>query len=190
MQVVMAAVLLATIGLAALLARSRQQATAFAGKPHLTDTLAIRLPKKWRVFQDPEEPGQLPTKVVATEMAMASNPRTIVVYQTAVSSESSEEVLREYLSREPGDLGGAEPFDVLDHPGVIARFDSIVAIPEDPLGRAELIPGWYAAAVVPNAGPGNSNLGVVVGVYGETAAGPPGRGLVRQVADGLSVRAR
>jgi hypothetical protein len=159
-------------------------------KPHLTEHLAIRLPKGWNVDQEGDD---LPVSVSAVartregpiEDASVKELRLVGVYQTVAASRTAAVLLGSYLSDQQGELGTARPFSILGSDGVVARFEAYHA---DEAGRIHRIPSWYAAAVVPGAGPGGADLGVVLTAQGLGTDGPAGRRLLRQVADGLSVR--
>jgi hypothetical protein len=190
MQVTMFGVLLATIGLAALVARSRERAVAveLETKPHLTDQLAIRLPKGWTPEQDSFD---LPIKVTSHERA-AGNPdkeRVVTVYQTDTPPGTAQDLLKQYIGQTPV-LGEAGTFLLLGEPGAIASFDRLDMDSDFGFGPTRLVPGWYAAGILQGKGPGGRDLGVVIAVEGEPAAGPAGRRLVRQLADGLIIRGR
>ena len=188
MQVTMSGVFLATLGLAALVARSRERAAAveLETKPHLTDRLAIRLPKGWPLSQDSLE---LPIEVVARERVVGKpeKSRDLTIYQTDTPPGSAAALLQQYIGSTPGVLGEPDAFMLLGEPGVIASFDRT---DPDEFGYApsRYLPGWYAAGVLAGKGPKGGDLGVVIRVEGITTAGPAGRRLVRQVADGLALR--
>jgi hypothetical protein len=191
MQLTLLVALLCTLGLATLVARSRERAMAveLTAKPHLTPQLAMRLPKGWPVEQNGDE---LPITVIAREPA---NPpslksRRIVVYQTLAPTGGAEQLLRRYLNKRGGESGSFQSFEILGQPGVLARFEMRVPEPNDPYERQRLVPTWYAAAGLRGAGPKGADLGVVIGVEGYTTAGPAGSQLIRQIADALSVRKR
>jgi hypothetical protein len=189
MQLMLFVVLLCTLGLAALIGRSREWAIAveLTAKPHLTPHLAMRLPKGWLVEQDADE---LPITVTAQSANDQSNKsRRVVVYQTLSSAGGAEGLLRRYLNERRGEAGSFRSFDILGHAGVLARFEMKVPEPNDPFDRIR-VPSWYAAGVLPGAGPQGADLGVVIGVEGYTTAGPAGSRLIRQIAGALSVRKR
>jgi hypothetical protein len=193
MQATLAGVLLCTLGLAALVGQSRERAMAveWAAKPHLTEYLSIRLPKGW----EPDERGDglpllvsatAPLKEGASRVTEIKEARGVVVYQTEVLPPGgAEALLRQYVADTPGNLGRPRRFDVLGEAGVIVRFEAHLA---DEYGQFVQVPGWYAAAVLPTAGPGGGPLGVVLGAKGLGADGPAGPRLLRQLADGLGQR--
>jgi hypothetical protein len=191
MQVTMFGVFLATLGLAMLLAQSRERAVAveLETKPHLTDYLAIRLPKGW--LPPDQDAFELPMEVVSKERTNGNldKARVVAVYQTDAPPANAEALLKRYIGRSQGQLGELEPFMLLGEPGVIARF-WVQVVPDDAMEGGKLIPAWYAAGILPGKGPKGGDLGIVIGVHGMPAAGPAGRHLVRQVADGLILRGR
>jgi hypothetical protein len=191
MQFALAVVLLATLGLAWLLAGARERASTveFADKPHLADPLKIRYPRGWQVEQEPIE--GLPTIITFTEpmRSRRAMPRTLTVYETPSDNKSAEQMLRSFLSDKPGELeGSVGPITFLDNPGVILRYVLEAPVPNDPLGRSIEVPGWFAAAVVPHGSPDGRDLGVVVGLTGDGAMGPAGRRFVERVTGGLTCR--
>ena len=99
-------------------------------------------------------------------------------------------MLRRYLNERGGESGSFQSSEILGQPGAMARFEMLVAEPNDPYERRRLVPSWYAATVLPGAGPNGAELGVVIGVEGYTTAGPAGSQLIRQIADALTVRRR
>jgi hypothetical protein len=189
MQVTMSFVFLATLGLAALVARSRERAAAvdLEAKPHLTDPLAIRLPKGWQLTQDQDE---LPVEVVSRERVVGKpeKAREIKIYQTDKPPGSPEALLKHYIGATPGVLGELDTFILLGEPGVIASFDHVDLESDFGYGPTRYLPGWYAAGILPGKGPKGGDLGVVIYVEGVPVAGPAGRRLVRQIADGLALR--
>lgn len=190
MQITMLVILLASLGLAALLGRSRERATAveLSAKPHLTDRLGIRYPKGWAPHQD-RESDELPLTVTWTEDPKAGllDARGVIVYQTDAPG-PPDQLLGRFLVERGGELGRMRPFTILGHPGVIVRFERALPLPDDPRGRSIALPAWYAAVVVPDAGPEGRPLGIVIGVEGFATAGPAGQRLLRQLADGLTIR--
>jgi hypothetical protein len=134
----------------------------------------------------------MPVTVTAIEQLPAKqessrDPRDAVIYELVTSSADPADLLRLTLSDNRGRAGTLSRFEILGHAGYIMRYDAYKPVPNDPFGRYLVVPGWFAAAVVPGAGPEGKNLGVVIGVEGYDTAGPAGRGLIRQLADGLSL---
>jgi hypothetical protein len=188
MQIAMFIVLLSTLGLAALVGRNRDKAIAveLTAKPHLTPRLAIRLPKGWFVEQEGDE---LPIKVTARESVdpPLKEARGVVVYQTVSTPPgTAEELLSTYLNNLSGEAVSVRPYNIFGHLGVLVRFE--LAVPNDRLDRITLVPAWYAAGLVPGAGPNGADLGVIIGVQGYRTAGPAGSRLIRQIGDGLRLR--
>ena len=102
MQATLAGVMLCTLGLAALLGRSRERAMAveWAAKPHLTEYLAIKLPKGWAVDERGDGLPLLvsataPLKAGANEITEIKEARGVVVYQTEVVPPGGAEGLPE-----------------------------------------------------------------------------------------------
>jgi hypothetical protein len=121
------------------------------------------------------------------ESEQTRGPREATIYEVATNAKDGADLLRLTLSDTRGHAGSLKRFDILGQPGYILRFDARKPVPNDPFGRDIMIPGWFAAAVVPGAGPGGQPLGIVIGVEGYDTAGPAGWRLVRQLADGLSL---
>jgi hypothetical protein len=191
MQLTVAVVLAACLGIAGLLVHNRERALAVdltTSPMSYGGWLDVRLPKGWRSQWAPDE---LALKLVATERLPESeqtrDPREATIYETATNAKDGAELLRLTLADARGRAGSLKSFEILGQPGSIVRFDARKAVPNDPFGRDIAIPGWYAATVVPGAGPGGQALGVVIGVEGYDTAGPAGWRLVRQLADGLSL---
>jgi hypothetical protein len=188
MQVTMFAVLLATLGFGALLARSRERATAvhLTDKPFLTDRLALRYPRGWDLRQESDD---APVRVLEPRKVGGggSEPRVLILQQGKAPGGTAEALLTHHMASVQGKLGALETFDMLGQTGVLAPFELFEQISEAEIQR---VPGWYAAAVVPGAGADGGDLGVVLAVRGPAAAGPAGSQLLRQVADGLSLRRR
>jgi hypothetical protein len=191
MQLTVAVVLAGCLGIAGLIVRTRERALAV----DVTTTamsyggwLDVRLPKGWKSQWDTDE---LAIKVVATERLPESeqtrDPRQATIYEVATNAKDGAGLLRLTLADMRGRQGALQPFNILGQPGYIFRYNARKAVPNDPFGRDIVIPGWYAATVVPGAGPGGQPLGVVIGVEGYDTAGPAGWRLVRQLADGLSL---
>ena len=188
----MAGVLLATVGAAALLGRSRERrwAVELKSKPHLTPHLAMRLPEGWQV--DQTDPDATPLIVTATQRDPdGDDVRVVEVVQfsTAVPT-TAPELLATYLSVRPGVAGASRPVRFLGQPGVLVPFVWHYRQPGNPLSPTIEVPEWYAATVVPRAGQDGADLGVVVGLgQGAGAGGPAGARVVAQVASGLALRA-
>jgi hypothetical protein len=192
MQVTLALVLAATLGLASLLARGRERTLAveLSSDPIELDVLNVRLPKSWASKQIKT---QLSSTVLATEQLPAEQrdrrePRLAVIRAMPTSSNDPADVLRQTLSDTRGRPGKVSQFQLLGQSGLLLRYDTYKPIPDDPFGRYTPVPGWFAAAVVPGAGGHAKPLGIVIGVEGYDTAGPAGRRLVRQLADGVSLQ--
>ena len=191
MQFTLAIVLAACLGLAGLIGRARERVLAVELRAHPMSYggwLDVRLPKGWRPQWESDD---VALKVVASERLPRTDevrdPREVIVYQIATDAKDGAGLLRQTLADVRGRPGSFKSFDILGQSGSIVRFEARKALPNDPFGRDIVIPAWYAAAVVPGAGPGGRPLGVVIGVEGYDTAGPAGWRLVRQVADGLSL---
>jgi hypothetical protein len=191
MQVTLAVVFAACLGVAALIVRSREQAMAVELRTQRMSYggwLDVRLPKGWNKQWETDEQA---VKVVATERLPeteeARDPRQATILEIATNAKDGADLLRQTLSDARGRAGSLQRFEILGQPGSILRFDARKAVPNDPFGRDVVIPGWYAATVLPGAGPGGRPLGVIIGVEGYDTAGPAGWRLVRQLADGLSL---
>jgi hypothetical protein len=187
MQVTMIVVLAGTLALAWFVAQSRAKAAIveLQPKPFFAGNLAIRLPKTWRVDQAGEA---VPIKVTAEETETAkAGQRIAVVYQFPTVNKKADEFLRERLSDDVDQLGALRPFSFLGQAGVIARYQGLHPIENDAFGRSVKVPGWYAATIVPGAGPEGRDLGVILGLEGFGAAGPAGSRLMRQLADGMTL---
>jgi hypothetical protein len=191
MQVTLAVVLAACLGLAGLIARSRERVLAI----ELTSTamtyggwLDVRLPKGWgRTWDNGTQVVKIVTSERLPRTEETRDPREATIYEIATDTKDGAELLGLTLSDTLGSTGAIQSFEILGQPGAIVRFDARKPVPNDPFGRDIIIPAWYAAAVVPGAGPGGRSLGVVIGVEGYDTAGPAGPRLVRQLADGLSL---
>src|SRR5687767_14219447 len=100
MQATMAGVLVATVGAAALLARVRERrwAVTLLATPHLTERLAMRMPRGWHV--DQTLPGEEPLTVTATQGSPGGEDlRMLKVVQLPVVAEvDAAGMLAEYLS--------------------------------------------------------------------------------------------
>lgn len=191
MQASMVGVLLATVGAAALLARVRERrwAVTLTTTPHLTDRLAMRLPRGWRV--DQTLPDEAPLTVTATQGAAGEDGlRVLEVVQFPVDADvEAEGVLAEYLATQPGIAGSPEPFGFLGRPGVVVPFVHQERHPLAPHITIGEWPEWYAATVLPSSAGGGQNLGVILHLGGRAAGGPSGPATLRQIADGLTPRA-
>ena len=148
----------------------------------------VSLPKGWRTQwgNDDSELTLVMTERLP-EKERTRDPRRATIFEMGTNAKDGAELLRLTLSDTRGHAGALGKIDILRQPGSIIRFDARRAVPNDPFGRDIVVPGWYAAAVVPGAGPGGQALGVVIGVEGYDTAGPAGPRLVRQLADGLSL---
>lgn len=191
MQATMVAVLAAMLGAAALLARrqERRWAVELKSTPHLTPRLAMRLPKGWTVEES--EPGAVPLTVTAVQQAREGGGvvRFVEVVQFPTDVDDGATLLRAYLAGRPGVAGSEQPFSILGRPGALAPFVSYdLGLPEAHAPPVEATE-WYAAAVLPTAGREDQGLGLVLRLGGAGAGGRSGRGMLRQVADGLAVRA-
>ena len=195
MQVTLAVVLLATVGLAALVGRSREQATAveLADQPIRVGRLEVRLPAAWETASDGGAAlTKLPAAITAEERrgGVLMGGRTVTIQQSSHPAvRSPEDVLRHYLRKEQGTVGNVKTITLFGRPGVLARFDGVYLIPDHPFGAGMEIPGWVAAGLMPGAGDGQ-DLGVVIRAEGWPTAGPAGERLVRQVAGAISVAPR
>lgn len=182
-------IFLGTLGLAAIVERGRAKASAveLEPKPHLTEYLGIRLPKGWEPpIQDSLE---LPIEVISREKVAdpRAGRRIIRVIQFARPPGDPRELL--YLAvRNPDLLGEIDSFTILGEVGVVATFDIGDPESDEGWGPTRPLPGWFAAAVLPKKGPNGENLGIVIGVQGLATQGPAGKHLVRQIADGLTMR--
>lgn len=191
MQLTVALVLAACLGLAGLIARAREHALAVELRTQPMSYggwLDVRLPKGWR----PEwESNDAALKIAASERLPQSEqtrgPREVTIYQIATNAKDGAQLLSQTLADVRGRPGSLSSFEILGQPGSIVRFEARKALPNDPFGRDIVIPSWFAATVVPGAGPGGQALGVLIGVEGYDTAGPAGPRLVRQLADGLSL---
>lgn len=191
LQATLLVVLLGTLGLAALVGQSRDRDTGvqLTDKPHLTPRLTMRLPKGWQIDQNSDV---LPLVVTAKEKLRPDEveARGLFILQTAMPPGSADDLLRQYVENVPGSAGPPSAFRILDRPGVIVRFDRAEEVSDGQFRYMRLVPGWFAAGIVAGAGPNGSDLGVVLGVHGQRAAGPAGSRLLRQLADGLGLRGR
>lgn len=190
MQATMIGLLLAALGAAALLGRSRERqwAVELNPTPHLADRLAMRLPKDWQLEQTPE--GGVPLVVTATQRgADGEVARVVQVMQLPTDADTGDRMLGAYLSRRPGLTIAVHPFKFLGHSGVAVEFTSIVADGPDPGDMAAMVarPECYAATVLPGQDPSGRNLGVVVALL-QGPGGASGTRLVQQVAGGLTLR--
>jgi hypothetical protein len=191
MQVTMAVVFAGTLVLAALVGNSRERVASVELSDVGQDAaaLTIRLPRNWAVNSDDR---QWPINTVALEPPRKRIPdrrRIIVTQVKSAAGESSAQLLSKYLAQFEGDRATARALDFLGTSGVMTRFERLEVEPDDPYGGA-LIPGWYAAVVVPGGFPGGGggDLGVVVSVEGYSADGPAGARLLRQVAGAMKLR--
>ena len=185
----MAGVLVVTVAGAALVARSRERrwAVNLSGTPHLTERLAMRLPRGWRV--DETMAGQEPVVVTATQQAAGEGElRVLKVVQFTTVTDDPAALLAEYLANELGEPGAATPFSFLGRPGVRVPFLAQLRDPMVPQFVIDERPEWYAATVLPAAGEGGRGLGVILHLGGDAAGGPSAPAVLRKVADGLAVR--
>src|SRR5688500_7141155 len=112
MQATMAGVLLASVGVAALLARVREQrwGVTLLPTPHLTPQLAMHLPRGWRV--DESLPGEGPLTVTARQdWRGGEGVRVLEVVQIpVVAGVDATRLMGEYRETQagvPGEGGGA-----------------------------------------------------------------------------------
>jgi hypothetical protein len=185
MQLTLLIVFLATLGLAWLLSQSRSRAMAveLTDKPFLTDELALRYPKGWDVRQTSDE---APVQILEPKRPGRGHPRLVVLHVMPTTSLTTSQLFQRHVDTK-GELGPIGEFPLLGQSGLAAPFDRY-EMPSPT--EIEVIPTWTAAAVIPGAGRDGSDLGVVLEVRGEAVHGPAGRALLRQVADGLSLRKR
>ena len=108
----------------------------------------------------------------------------ILIQQVSAPSLKPDRVFQEHVAVD-GELGSVKDFNVLGQRGLMAQFTRYEM--KSPYER-EVVPMWSAAAVVPGAGAEGQDLGVVIDVRGMAVNGPAGSRLLRQVADGLSLR--
>lgn len=192
MQITMFAIMVATFGLAALVAQSRERSETLvlSEDPVRVGHLNVRFPSGWATDSaNGESPTTLPAIATAEErrdVRMGGRAISIVQYAQP-SGRSTDHVLRRYLQKVAGEAGNAKPITVLGQPGLLLRFTSVQPIPNHPFGAEAEIPGWLVVGVVPRAGDDGQDLGVVVHLEGYATQGPAGERIVRQLADGLSV---
>lgn len=184
----MIGVLLATMGAAALLARSRERRWAIAldPTPRAVGRVEVKLPRGWRVRETP--PGAVPLRVVASQETSGGSLRRLEVLQFPTDADNPAALLAAYLATQPGVGGAVTPFDVLGQPGVLAPFVFEERHPLAPQITLGAEPQWLAAVVLPGMGSSGNDLGVVLRLAGPLAGGPSGKTVLRQVADGLALR--
>jgi hypothetical protein len=185
MQFTLLAVFLVTLGLAAMLSQSRAKALSveLTDKPFLNGPIALRYPKGWEVRQESDE---APVRVIEPNRGTGGEPRVLVLHQLTVPRGTSAEQLFQRLFQDDwrDDVRPIE-FPMLDQPGVAARLDHYE---QASAFEIHVIPRWCAATVVPGAGNGGQDLGVILEIRGPGVTGPAGPRLTRQLADGLSLR--
>src|SRR5687768_8010056 len=119
MQVTLLAVLLATVGLAALLAQNRARAMSvtLTDEPLVWGRLALRYPVGWQVHPPPDD---APVTVLEPKRPGARDQRAIVVRQVPAESLTSEQLFQRQVDAE-GELGPLTELNVLGQRGVMAR---------------------------------------------------------------------
>ena len=188
MQATMIGLLLAALGAAALLGRSRERqwAVELNPTPHLADRLAMRLPRNWQIDQTPE--GELPLVVTATQLRPGGEvARVVQVVQVPTDADTGDALLGAYLAKRQGLTTAVRPFQFLGRPGVVVEFTSIIADEPDELAAVVVRPECYAATVVRGQSDSGKDIGVVVALL-QGPGGASGTRLVQQVAGGLVLR--
>lgn len=185
----MLGVLLAAMGVAALMGRSRERrwAVELDPTPYPAGELTLRLPSGWHVDATPED--VLPRVVTSTDPSPDSMRREVQVLQIPLPRHTTPTALLDaYLSNRTGLMGDPQPFPFLGQPGVLVPFIAVRRSTSQPGAPQVAEPQWYAATVLPDAGRGQGDLGVLVALL-RGRQGPSGDRVLRQVAGGLERRA-
>lgn len=166
MQLTLCGVLLVSVGLAALLSRSRSKALQFdLGPPLETGVLRVRMPNGWIVVP---MRSQGTAQVSAGEPANEERARMLLVGQQANVTADAKTFLSSHLQVPSANF---ERFDFLGQQGYLFALASPLRLGE----RASIDAGFYACTVLP------SRVAVVVELRGGTAFGPTGRKMLRKV---------